>query len=151
MNSHIICLCLFNFCAYFELNFHLNALNFSISIFGHVFSAIPDSICAHTHFHVLSVIPLLLQRERIKQEALLVKQKEHAEQVRERRDRVEKRIEMNSNMVERIDEKRKTDFVEKQEHFERIRETHLQQQEQERCVLDYCIWCLLPRDTVLNT
>jgi hypothetical protein len=36
------------------------------------------------------------------------------------------------SLVDRIDEKRKNDFMEKQEHFERIRETHLQQQEQER-------------------
>lgn len=63
-----------------------------------------------------------------------MKQKEHAEQIRERRDRVERRIEMNMSMVDRIDEKRKTDFMEKQEHFERIRETHMQQQEQERFV-----------------
>jgi hypothetical protein len=63
-----------------------------------------------------------------------VKQKEHAEQIRERRDRVERRIEMNMSMVDRIDEKRKTDFMVKQEHFERIRETHMQQQEQERFV-----------------
>jgi hypothetical protein len=61
-----------------------------------------------------------------------VKQREHAEQVRERRDRVEKRIEMNMSMVDRIEEKRKIDFMEKQELFERIRQTHLQQQEQER-------------------
>jgi hypothetical protein len=61
-----------------------------------------------------------------------VKQREHAEQVRERRDRVEKRIEMNMSMVDRIEEKRKIDFMEKQELFGRIRQTHLQQQEQER-------------------
>ena len=38
------------------------------------------------------------------------------------------------NTVDRIDEKRKSDFMEKQEHFERIRESHMQQQEQERLV-----------------
>ena len=72
------------------------------------------------------------RRERKKQEALMVKQKEHADQVRERRSRTEKRIEQNMSMADRMEEKRKTDFLDKQEHFERIRQAHLQQQEQDR-------------------
>ena len=72
------------------------------------------------------------RRERKKQEALMVKQKEHADQVRERRSRTEKRIEQNMSTADRMEEKRKTDFLDKQEHFERIRQAHLQQQEQDR-------------------
>ena len=60
------------------------------------------------------------------------RQKEHAERLREKREKIEKRIEINMNMAEKIEEKRKNDFLDKQEHFERIRTAHLQQQDQDR-------------------
>ena len=52
--------------------------------------------------------------------------------MKDRREKIEKRIEMNMSMAEKIEEKRKNDFLDKQEHFERARMAHLMQQDQDR-------------------
>ena len=66
---------------------------------------------------------------------MIKKQKEHAERLKERREKIEKRIELNVIMAEKIEEKRKSDFLDKQEHFERTRTAHLAQQGQDRYVI----------------
>jgi hypothetical protein len=48
------------------------------------------------------------------------------------REKIEKRIELNMSMAEEIEEKRKNEFLDKQEHFERLRVAHVQQLEQDR-------------------
>jgi hypothetical protein len=54
------------------------------------------------------------------------------QELRARREKIEKRLAMNMLMAEKIEEKRKQDFMEKQENFERLRHEHLSRQEQER-------------------
>jgi hypothetical protein len=56
------------------------------------------------------------------------------------REKIEKRIEMNVSMAEEIEEKRKNEFLDKQEHFERIRIAHLQQLDQDRYIYIYHIY-----------
>lgn len=45
---------------------------------------------------------------------LIKRQKEHAEKLRDKREKIEKRIELNVTMAEQIEEKRKNDFLDKQ-------------------------------------
>ena len=52
--------------------------------------------------------------EKKKHDALMKKQAEHAEQLRIRREKIEKRIEINMSMAQKIEEKRKFDFIQKQ-------------------------------------
>ena len=73
---------------------------------------------------------------------MMKKQKEHAERLKERRDKIEKRIETNVNMAEKIEEKRKSDFLEKQEQFERSRSAHMHQQGQDRLVCLFVCVCV---------
>jgi hypothetical protein len=67
-----------------------------------------------------------------KQAAMMERQQVHAEEVRIRREKIEKRLAMNMMMAEKIEEKRKQDFLDKQESFEKARNDHLARQEQER-------------------
>ena len=60
--------------------------------------------------------------------------------MKDRREKIEKRIEMNMSMAEKIEEKRKNDFLDKQEHFERARMAHLMQQDQDRYVLTFRLY-----------
>mmetsp|Transcript_10784 Transcript_10784/g.10410 ORF Transcript_10784/g.10410 Transcript_10784/m.10410 type:complete len:642 (+) Transcript_10784:246-2171(+) len=70
--------------------------------------------------------------EKKKNDQIIKKQKEHAHTMRAKREKIEKRIELNMSMAEEIEEKRKNEFLDKQEHFERLRVAHLQQLEQDR-------------------
>lgn len=70
--------------------------------------------------------------ERKKQEAIMRKQEELAEAQRIKREQIEQRIEQNMNIAKMIEEKKKEDFLAKQDHFERIRQEHLRKQEEER-------------------
>jgi hypothetical protein len=70
--------------------------------------------------------------EHKKQEAILRKQAELAEQQRIKREQIEQRIEQNMNIAKLIEDKKKEDFLAKQEHFELIRQEHLRKQEEER-------------------
>lgn len=70
--------------------------------------------------------------EKKKQDAILKKAEELAEQQRVKRAIVEKRLVENMQMAKMVEEKRKTDFLEKQEHHDKIRALHLQKQEEER-------------------
>jgi hypothetical protein len=70
--------------------------------------------------------------EKKKQDAIVAKQQTHAENLSKRRAAIEKRIEQNMEMAKLIEEKKKNDFLEKQDHFERIREMNLIKQEEER-------------------
>ena len=67
-----------------------------------------------------------------KMAALTERQQRHEEEMRAKREKIEKRLAMNMMMAEKIEEKRKQDFLEKQENFERIRQEHMSRQEQER-------------------
>lgn len=69
-----------------------------------------------------------------KQAAILKKQQALAEELRLKREAVEKRIERNMRMAEEVEEKRKSDFFEKQAAFEAVREAHLKKQEEERAL-----------------
>lgn len=70
--------------------------------------------------------------EKKKQDAILKKQAEHAEALRKRRESIEVRIENNMEMAKAIEEKKKADFLAKQDQFEAIRLEHLRRQEEER-------------------
>lgn len=70
--------------------------------------------------------------ERKKQEAIMKKQAEHAEMMRRKRQMIEERISMNMEMAKAIEEKKKQDFLSKQEQFEQIRAEHIRRQEEER-------------------
>jgi len=70
--------------------------------------------------------------EEKKQAAMLAKQAELQEQARIKREMVEKRIEQNMHLAKMMEEKRKNDFLEKSEAFEKIRAEHLRKQEEER-------------------
>jgi len=70
--------------------------------------------------------------EKKKQDAILKKQTEAAETLRVRRNAIERRIEQNMEMAKLIEHKKKADFLEKQDHFERIRENNMHKQEEER-------------------
>eukprot|EP01038_Epipyxis_sp_PR26KG_P014118 gene14118-18944_t len=70
--------------------------------------------------------------EKKKQDAILSKQRKHMEDLRIKREAIEKRIEENMEMAKAMEEKRKTDFMNRQENFEKKREDHMRQQEQER-------------------
>lgn len=70
--------------------------------------------------------------EKKKQDAILERQREHAETLRKKREMVEARIEKNMEFAKQIDEKRKNDFLDKQDQFDKIREAHLQKQEEDR-------------------
>jgi hypothetical protein len=70
--------------------------------------------------------------EEKKQAAIMAKQAEHAEIVRQRRAAIEARLETNFAMAKQVEDKRKNDFLEKQEHHEYLRSIQLTRQEQER-------------------
>ena len=96
---------------------------------------VPVIHSGHLIIYFLFIYSISLYSERKKHDALIKKQKEHAERMKDRREKIEKRIEMNMSMAEKIEEKRKNDFLDKQEHFERARMAHLMQQDQDRYVL----------------
>jgi len=56
----------------------------------------------------------------------------HLQEARMKREKIEKRLAMNMMMAEKIEEKRKQDFLDKQAHHDQLRAQHLAQQEQER-------------------
>ena len=60
--------------------------------------------------------------------ALTERQSRHEEEMRAKREKIEKRLAMNMMMAEKIEEKRKQDFLQKQENFERIRQEHMSRQ-----------------------
>lgn len=70
--------------------------------------------------------------EKKKQQAILAKQAQLAEELRLKRLAVEERIERNMRMAEQVEEERKNEFFRKQEAFEKIRNDHLRKQEEER-------------------
>ena len=70
--------------------------------------------------------------EEKKQAAIMAKQAEHAEMIKKRRAAIEARLETNFAMAKQVEEKRKNDFLEKQEHHEYLRSIQLSKQEQER-------------------
>lgn len=70
--------------------------------------------------------------EEKKQAAMEAKQAQLAEDLRKKRDAIEKRIEENVKIAKMIDQKRKDDFEKKTELFEMKRQEQLAKQEEER-------------------
>lgn len=70
--------------------------------------------------------------EKKKQDAILEKQRIHAENMRKKRAAIEERIEKNVTMASMIEEKKKNDFLERQAFHEKLREEALEKQEEER-------------------
>lgn len=81
---------------------------------------------------IKSNLETIHEAEKKKQEALTIKQKMLTEQLKEKRDYVEKRLEENLMNSKEIEEKRKRDFFLKQEYFEMKRKAHLDKLEEER-------------------
>jgi hypothetical protein len=72
--------------------------------------------------------------EKKKQDAILAKAAEHAAALKKRRAVIEQRIQRNFQMAKLVEEKRKNDFLSKQEHFEQKRTEHLTKLERERAL-----------------
>jgi hypothetical protein len=70
--------------------------------------------------------------EKKKQDAIMKKQQIHAEALRQKRAAIEERIDQNMKVAEMMEEKKKQDFIERQENFEKIRLEALERQEEER-------------------
>jgi len=70
--------------------------------------------------------------EKKKQDALMIKQEAAAKEVALRRAQAEERITRNMEMAKAVVQKRTTDFLNKQEHHEKIRAVHLSKQDRER-------------------
>eukprot|EP01035_Chromulina_nebulosa_P020900 gene20900-27090_t len=77
-------------------------------------------------------LELLKLADKKKHDFLVEKQRTHAENLRKKRELIEKRIDQNVKMSKLVEEKRKNDFMEKQNQFEKKREEHLKKLEDER-------------------
>lgn len=73
--------------------------------------------------------------EKKKQDAIIERQKVHAEKLRIKRAMIDERIEKNMELSHQIEQKKKNDFMKKQEDFEIARTAHLEQQERARHLL----------------
>lgn len=67
-----------------------------------------------------------------KQAAIVERQQRLAEELRKKRDAIEQRIEKNMEMAKMIEQKKKDDFLERQDHHEKILSEKMQKQEEER-------------------